>query len=51
MAWQASLDGMTSWAFPTSHFDDWIHCFVFGFLSLLHSCDDWDLGQAFGIPF
>lgn len=37
-------------AFPTFHFDDWAHCFIFGFLSLSRSCGDWDLGQAFGIP-
>lgn len=50
-AWQAGLDRMTSWAFPTFHLDDWVHCFIFGFLSLSCSCGDWDLGQAFGIPF
>ena len=49
-AWQAGLDRVTSLAFPTCHFNDWAHCFIFGFLPLSCSCADWDLGQAFEIP-
>lgn len=50
-AWQAGLDGMTSWAFLSSHFNDWVHCFISGFLSPSCSCGVWELGRAFEIPF